>query len=71
MKRPRFAILIGLFRQLIAPVPLFWLLSGPVGFGVTGVFWGIFGVTWAAALIAAYYGRRFLVKLKKEYSLQE
>jgi putative MATE family efflux protein len=64
MKRPRFAIIIGLFRQLIAPVPLFWLLSGPLGLGVTGVFWGIFGVTWAAALIAAFYGRRFLSKLK-------
>ncbi len=66
MKRPRFAIVIGLFRQFIAPVPIFWLLSGPVGLGVTGVFWGIFGVTWAAALIAAYYGRHFLKKRKME-----
>jgi Na+-driven multidrug efflux pump len=62
LKRPKFAIGIGLFRQILVPVPLFWLLSGPVGLGLSGVFWGILIVTWSAALIAFFFGRRFLKK---------
>ncbi|WP_020612232.1 MATE family efflux transporter [Sediminispirochaeta bajacaliforniensis] len=60
LKRPRFAIAIGLFRQLLVPVPLFWLLSKTAGLGVSGVFWGIFAVTWMAAVIAALYCRHIL-----------
>jgi Na+-driven multidrug efflux pump len=71
LKKPRFAIAIGLFRQLIAPIPLFWLFSGPLGMGVTGVFWGIFVVTWLAAGIAAVYGRKFLGKLISSHSAEE
>lgn len=64
LKKPRFAIGIGIFRQILAPVPLFWLLSGPLGMGLSGVFWGIFLVTWSAALIAFIFGRRFFTSLK-------
>lgn len=60
LKRPRFAVLIGIFRQFLAPVPIFWFLSMVLDFGVIGVFWGIFITTWSAAIIALLYGRKVL-----------
>lgn len=71
LKKPRFAIAIGLFRQILAPLLIFWLFSGPLGMGVTGVFWGIFVITWLAAGIAAVYGRRFLGKLISSDSVED
>lgn len=41
LKRPKWTFWIGVYRQLLA-VPFFvWLLSGPLGFGVYGVWVGI------------------------------
>lgn len=55
MKRPMYAVWIGLYRQIIAPVIVFTLLSKY--FGIDGVWWGIFGITWSAAIITIVYAR--------------
>jgi putative MATE family efflux protein len=60
MKRPMYALWIGLYRQIVAPAILFWSLVHVVDAGLTGIWWGIFGVTWSAALFTLFYARRLL-----------
>ena len=57
MKRPFFAVYIGLARQVIVPVAVFSLMQYS-GVGLLGIWWGIFGITWAAALVALFYTGR-------------
>jgi putative MATE family efflux protein len=66
LQRPRFALLLGVFRQFIAPVPVFWLLATAMGLGVTGVWWGIFYVTWLAACLSLLYIRKTMRELLAE-----
>ena len=55
IKMPMYAIWIGLYRQIIAPAALFYLLAHLLGWGLNGIWWGIFLVTWSAALITLSY----------------
>jgi len=64
MKRPLFAVLIGLLRQVAAPVPVFWCLAILFGWGVRGIWWGILLVTWTAAVVSIFYVRRTLRELR-------
>ncbi|MFT4313281.1 MAG: MATE family efflux transporter [Candidatus Woesearchaeota archaeon] len=58
LKRPMFALWIGVFRQIIAPILLFWFFVFVLDLGLDGVWWGIFLVTWIAAFITLFYGYR-------------
>lgn len=58
MKRPMPALWIGLYRQLVAPIIVFYLFSEIFGWGLPGIWWGIFTVTWSGALIAIWQARR-------------
>jgi len=62
IRKPMFALWIGLWRQIVAPVALFWLLTRLLGFGLTSVWWGIFGINWSAAMAAWIYARRQMKK---------
>jgi Na+-driven multidrug efflux pump len=63
IKRPIYAIWIGLCRQMIAPVIVFYILIHLFGFGLLGIWWGIFSVTWSAALFTIFYARRMIRKV--------
>ena len=63
LKRPLFAVVIGSFRQIIAPIPIFFILSTNLGLGVRGIWWGIAVVTWCASLISLGYVRSVLRRL--------
>ena len=63
LKKPLFALWIGLYRQILAPFAGFWLLAVYLGWGTTGVWWGIALITWSAAIIAFFYARRRLQKV--------
>jgi putative MATE family efflux protein len=63
VRRPNYAIWIGLFRQLIAPVIVFYLLTDILGFGLAGIWWGILTITWTAAVITIFYARWMLSKV--------
>jgi Na+-driven multidrug efflux pump len=68
MKHPMFAVWIGLFRQVLAP-----LIMIPIGirwWGLEGIWWGIFVVKWTAAAITLAYASRFLRRKERE-QLQE
>lgn len=66
IKLPGFGLIIGLYRQIAGPVLVFQLLAVVMGFGLTGIWWGILLVTWSAALIVVFYVGRTLFKLEKE-----
>ena len=58
IRKPMFALWIGLWRQIVAPAAVFWLLTRLLGVGLTGIWWGIFGFNWSAAAVAWLYARR-------------
>ena len=58
MRRPMFAVWIGLWRQLIAPLLLLPLLSQVMGMGLAGVWWGIIIIVWSSALFTLWYAHR-------------
>jgi Na+-driven multidrug efflux pump len=62
MKRPMFALWLGLFRQIVAPVIIFTLFSK--FFGVHGIWWGIAVITWSATLITIFYLRHVFAHLR-------
>ena len=66
IRKPMFALWIGLWRQIVAPAVVFWLLTRLLGIGLTGIWWGIFGITWSAAAAAWLYARRQLKKAGQE-----
>jgi len=63
LQLPRFAMILGLLRQFVAPVPVFWLLSMVLGWGVSGVWWGILLVNWLATVLSLLYIRRTLERI--------
>ncbi len=58
LKRPAYGLWIGVYRQIAAPILVFYTLAFGLGMGLSGVWWGILGVTWSAALFALWWGWR-------------
>ena len=54
-KRPMFALGLGVTRQFLLPLPVFWLFTNWLG--VKGIWWGVFAVNWSAAAFAFFYSR--------------
>lgn len=50
-KRPVIPMAIGLFRHVFGLVCLLWLFESWLGYGLPGIYWGIFSVSWLGALI--------------------
>lgn len=63
LKRPVFPLVIGLMRQIVLPVPVFYLLSVVFGWGIIGIWWGILVVTWGAAIVTLLYVIRLAANL--------
>ncbi|MBW1864464.1 MAG: MATE family efflux transporter, partial [Deltaproteobacteria bacterium] len=57
LKRPLYAIWIGIYRQILAPAIVFYVLASLMGMGLTGIWWGIFLVTWSATIFTLFYVR--------------
>ncbi len=62
---PAFALWIGLYRQLIMPPIVFYLVTRVWGIGLNGIWWGIFTVTWSAALVAVFFARRQVERMTR------
>jgi Na+-driven multidrug efflux pump len=58
MKKPLFAVIIGVYRQIAAPIAVFYLFAVAWGMGARGIWWGICVITWSAAVIAFFFARR-------------
>ena len=63
LKKPMYAIWIGLYRQIVAPAVAFYILAYLLGLGLTGIWWGIFLVTWSATIFTLYYVRRTMNRM--------
>jgi len=57
LKRPFYAIWIGIYRQVLAPALVFYVLSNLLGMGLMGIWWGIFLVNWSATIFTLLYVR--------------
>jgi len=62
LKRPAFALWIGAYRQLAAPIVVFVLVTEVWDLGLFGIWWSIFAITWSAAIIAMLYAMRAVRK---------
>lgn len=69
VKKPMFAIWIGLFRQVV-PLGLFYLLGTIFAMGILGVWWGIVIINWSAVVITLLYVRYTLKQRTEKISLQ-
>ena len=65
LTRPMYAIWIGLYRQIIAPCLVFYVLAFVLDWQLFGIWWGIFLVTWSAAIVTWLYGRWILNHIAK------
>jgi putative MATE family efflux protein len=66
IKKPIFGLWIGLYRQIAGPFLIFHIFSTVLAMGIAGVWWGIFTVTWSAAIIVVIYVSWMLKKLQKD-----
>ncbi|AHM56696.1 putative transporter [Peptoclostridium acidaminophilum DSM 3953] len=55
LKKPGFAVYIGLYRQLVMPVIVFYVFASTLNMGISGIWWGIFAVNWSAVAITCFY----------------
>jgi Na+-driven multidrug efflux pump len=62
LKRPKFAIVIGIYRQFLMPILLFPVFTKITG-DVTGIWWGIFTINWSASLVAVLYVNKVYKKI--------
>ncbi len=62
VKRPLFAVWIGLARQVVFPILVFTVLVEFFHTGTLGIWWGIFSITWTAAVVSIFYANKLLVK---------
>jgi putative MATE family efflux protein len=58
LQRPQFAIWIGLYRQLLAPLLLIPLLMARLHPSELGIWWGTSACVWSGALLTLLYGRK-------------
>ena len=56
LKRPAYGLWIGIYRQVLAPLVVFQTLVFVCGWGLWGVWWGLFLVNWSAAIFALWWG---------------
>ena len=63
IKRPVYGLVIGIYRQLVAPVIVFHTLAFTFAWGLWGIWWGICFVTWSAALVTLVIGARKIGKV--------
>jgi len=66
MKRPMFAIWMGISRQVVAPWVLFTILCSFFGFGTIALWLSIAVIVWTSAVIAFWYARRTLNRAENE-----
>jgi len=62
MKKPLYAVWIGLFRQIAAPFVFFGLCIYTLHTNIDGIWWGIVLINWLAAIVTILYVRRVFKK---------
>lgn len=63
LKKPNFALWIGTYRQILAPIIFFYVFSQIFGWGIDGIWWGIFAINWTAVIISLFYAKKVFDKI--------
>ncbi|MCJ2166312.1 MULTISPECIES: MATE family efflux transporter [unclassified Pseudodesulfovibrio] len=71
MKRPLFAIWLGLSRQVAAPYILFTLFTRTLGYPITALWFSILGIVWISAGIAFWFARRTVNRVQDSIQRSE
>ncbi len=66
MKRPMFAVWIGLYRQIIGAFLIFFVVRGLLDLGITSIWWSIFFLVWSSVAIALIYLKKTLSRIMKD-----
>ncbi|MEK9617037.1 MAG: MATE family efflux transporter [Deltaproteobacteria bacterium] len=61
LKKPMFGMILSIYRLIVAPVIFFWLFSDLFGYGLNGIWVGIFLTTASGALITWFFLRKTLI----------
>ncbi|MFT7615643.1 MAG: putative MATE family efflux protein [Candidatus Woesearchaeota archaeon] len=65
LKKPMYAMWLGLYRQIIAPIIILSLLVYVFNMGLLSVWWTIFGIVWSSVIIVWFITRSYLKNLGK------
>ena len=72
LRRPIWSVFIGLYRQIIALAAFPWIFVGPLGWGLSGVWAGLFCAVWSgfalSAVLAWVIGGRSLGGVKPDFA---
>ena len=63
LKKPMFGMILSIYRLIVAPVIFFWVFSDLLGYGLNGIWVGIFLTTASGALITWFYLKRTLINV--------
>ena len=63
LKKPMFGMILSIYRLIVAPVIFFWVFTEILGYGLNGIWVGIFLTTASGALITWFYLSRTLKEL--------
>ncbi|WFS62132.1 MATE family efflux transporter [Pseudodesulfovibrio thermohalotolerans] len=66
MKRPMFAIWLGLARQVVAPFLLFTLFTQILGYPITALWLAIFSIVWTSAAVALWFARKTIGEMESQ-----
>ena len=66
LKKPAMIMWVGLYRQIPAPLAVFSLVVFVLQTDVSGIWWGLAGVNWSAALFVLFFALRLLKQRKEE-----
>ncbi|MEC7630953.1 MAG: MATE family efflux transporter, partial [SAR324 cluster bacterium] len=62
LKKPEYALFLNIYRLVLGPLLLFWFLIEIQGWGIDGIWWGIFWVNWIGVLLNLSLVHYFLPK---------
>ena len=63
LKKPMFGMILGGYRLIIAPVTLFWFFSEVLGYGLNGIWVGIFLTTLSGTVITWIFVKYTFLKI--------
>ncbi len=67
VQHPVFPMVLGVMRQLVAPLLLFTLMTRVLDLGINSLWWTILGIIWTSATLSLLYSRHVTNKLLSAY----
>lgn len=58
LRKPNFVFWNALFRELILPIGIFWILIHRLGLGINAIWWAIFALNWIVVVVTFLFLRK-------------